>query len=431
MSATNVDEVLEIIGFGCTQFIMLCTCGCISVFIMNEIMGITVMAVAIACEFALSDIERSFLTNAGFLGMIVFGHYTGYTTDLIGRRRMILYSVGSSLITSIISVAMPKFYMYLLLRFMVGSFITGASTSNFAYIIEYTAVRIRPHIVTFTGYFLALGYIYAPCLAHFIGSMKCVLFSVGSFDIRLWRLSVLLNTAPGVLAFIAMFILPESAKYLLSVGKSEKAFNILNGLCKKNRGQDLQSFGVTSITQPNLRSDFEGQERKCFLLQVWLETIPLFKPPFRRPILLLMMVMSGNFFVGTGLGSWFMQLRQRMPDVSETVCQMLDNHWLDMKSGNFTAASCWDTPVDYIDGVLFGCIVLGVYILISIALIWLNRKIIMLSLLLVATFCGFVLNFINQKLFILCAFICFITLCTCCIPLVANIVCDVVPTHIR
>ncbi|KAM8710482.1 hypothetical protein ACLKA7_017150 [Drosophila subpalustris] len=98
---TDIDVVLELIGFGWTQLLMFLGSALTIIYIVNEIMGISIVAISIACEYNLTHTELFLLTSAGFMGMILSSHYSGYKSDQIGR-------------------PMPLFYCFLFFRFLAG-----------------------------------------------------------------------------------------------------------------------------------------------------------------------------------------------------------------------------------------------------------------------------------------------------------------------
>lgn len=156
MVVADVDEVLDEIGncllhwlcqqlkdiqhfltgFGWMQALMVFTCSLTCVFLNDEIMGVGLAAVDIACEFSLSNKQLSLLSIAAFVGLILTSHYSGYLTDKIGRRKIMLYSMVLAMVSSIISILMPSFYYFLFWRFMTGllwvrlSFLAGLYFSD-------------------------------------------------------------------------------------------------------------------------------------------------------------------------------------------------------------------------------------------------------------------------------------------------------------
>ncbi|XP_030570429.1 putative transporter svop-1 isoform X2 [Drosophila novamexicana] len=410
-------------GFGWMQALMVFTCSLTCVFLNDEIMGVGLVAVDIACEFSLSNKQLSLLSIAAFVGLILTSHYSGYLTDKIGRRKIMLYSMVLAMVSSIISILMPSFYYFLFWRFMTGLLISGVSVNNITYISEFTKVKLQSVVVNIMCFAFAFGAIYVPVVAHFLSPLNRILFSWGNFHLRAWRLNMLLNSTPGFLAIILMWMLPETAKFLISVGKMDRAYETLNRLCLKNRGKDLASLGITGVFQADLP---ESTDKRKFCESLWYDTVPLLKPPYLKNFLICTVILSGYFFVGNGITLWFMKLRQNMSDSNMIICDMIKY----TKTSHSTSI-CPHKTSNFIDGIVLGCAFLGCCILISLLLICVRNSYIQFSYTIIATICGFSLNFLKLQVPILIVMVLFSSLLASSIPLISSVLCAVVPTHLR
>ncbi|XP_017843100.2 synaptic vesicle glycoprotein 2A isoform X1 [Drosophila busckii] len=425
MSATEVDDVLKLIGCGSMQVLMVFSCGMTCLYLINEIMGINFVCGSIAEDFQMNNVQLSLLASSAFLGLILATHYSGYKSDQIGRRIVMLYSLGLGLAASLISMLMPSFPVFLLFRFLTGLMLSGGSCVFLTYITECTQITFRPHIVTFMSYFFALGWIYVPGVAYLFQPLNRIVFSWGTFDICRWRISLLVNAIPGFVAFGTMFILPETPKFLLSKRKDERAFAVLNRLCIINHRKDLKSFGVTSVWQDNVQED--QSPPRCCLIQMWLDTKPLFKPPYVRPFLHVTAVVCCLFFVGNGLVTWFSKLRSDLTNEKETMCGDFSCE----PRNNTSGADDKSKSNVYMDGIILGVTALSTFIFTSILLVWVKRSLILFINSTIAFLCGFSLNFWTNQHAILIALVVFLSPMACSISLAGSALCDVMPTHMR
>lgn len=106
---------------------------------------------------------------------------------------------------------------------------------------------------------------------------------------RRWRICALMIAIPGILAFIGMLFLPESAKWFLSKGQNQSAYETLDQLFVKNKKKDLKSIGVTDVTQSRL---YEGGE-----LTSCARITSLFKAPLGRPYMCNCLILGILYFV--------------------------------------------------------------------------------------------------------------------------------------
>lgn len=66
------------------------------------------------------------------------------------------------------------------------------------------------------------------------------------YEFKPWRLCLLTFAIPGVIAAIWMLRLPESPRFLLSVGRSEEAMEAVRWIYRTNKG-NLNGFGVEQL----------------------------------------------------------------------------------------------------------------------------------------------------------------------------------------
>lgn len=60
-----------------------------------------------------------------------------------------------------------------------------------------------------------------------------------------WRLFMVICGIPGLICGLSLFKIPESPKYLLSMGQEEKALDILKGIYRINTGNSKDSYPVS------------------------------------------------------------------------------------------------------------------------------------------------------------------------------------------
>lgn len=132
-------------------------------------------------------------------------------------------------------------------------------------------------------------------VAYMLAPMNRVMFTMYKFKWQTWRLSLLINMTPGILAIIFFATLPESAKFLLSIGEDERAYQTINRLYKSKRKQDLTSVGITGVTDPDTPSNL-GDNRNC-CVKIWRGTAPLFRQPLVGNFLICTTILCGFLFV--------------------------------------------------------------------------------------------------------------------------------------
>lgn len=111
-------------------------------------------------------------------------------------------------------------------------------------------------------------------------------------DYKPWRFFFIVCGLPGLLSAIAMIFFPESPKFVLNQGDAKQAFKIVQKINRWNNGKSAQlSFGAIEMYS-DAPTNLNGEGKpKGLLATVWIQTVPLFMPPYLGPTLLLCTIM--------------------------------------------------------------------------------------------------------------------------------------------
>ncbi|XP_074842427.1 solute carrier family 22 member 13-like isoform X2 [Carettochelys insculpta] len=165
----------------------------------------------------LSNISQSILMLGFLLGAVI----SGTVSDRIGRRPVALLSLLVMGAFGVGTAFAPNFYIYMALRCIVGAAVSSVSLSMVTLGTEWVGVSYRAHSVTLGNSAVPVGQIALAGVAY---------------GIRNWKLLQIAGSAPvfGLLFYI--WILPESARWLVTKGKSEEAKTLLQkAACVNNR----------------------------------------------------------------------------------------------------------------------------------------------------------------------------------------------------
>ncbi|KAG4075942.1 hypothetical protein HA402_003768 [Bradysia odoriphaga] len=176
-------------------------------------------------------ISQSIFFCGAICGAILFG----WIADRYGR---IPAMVGSNMLAGLAGIATAfsnSFWMFTLCRFIVGFAFDNCFTIMYILALEYVGPSKRTFVANMSiALFFTAGMCSMPLLALWIND---------------WRLLAIATSVPMLSTVLVPWIIPESARWLVSKGKTEEAIFILKKferMNKKNiKPQIYQDFRVT------------------------------------------------------------------------------------------------------------------------------------------------------------------------------------------
>lgn len=160
-------------------------------------------------------LTQSILMVGTMVGSVIFGHLS----DRMGRRPVLMTSLFFQGCLGVVLSFSPNYWFFLLVRFFMGSLDQGYQLPGFSFVSEMFTPRKRPIGFTIFISFWGLGIMSLAVLA---------------FLIRNWRYLQIAISLPFVLVVFICWFVPESPRWLVSIGKYPEASAILNKLARFN-----------------------------------------------------------------------------------------------------------------------------------------------------------------------------------------------------
>ncbi|XP_015688004.1 solute carrier family 22 member 13-like [Protobothrops mucrosquamatus] len=174
----------------------------------------------------LNDISQSIFMGGLLAGSLIFGSLS----DRFGSRMSILITLFiMGFFGTAVSLA-AHFYVYIALRFVVGAALAGISISIATLSSEWVGPSYRPQALIIIHCANALGQMALAGVAYFVHD---------------WRLYQITTSAPAFLIFFYAWVLPSSARWLITKKKMEEAKDILLRAAAINN----QTFSVDIVDQ--------------------------------------------------------------------------------------------------------------------------------------------------------------------------------------
>ncbi|XP_057210280.1 solute carrier family 22 member 13 isoform X3 [Triplophysa rosa] len=201
------------------------------------------------------------------LGLLVGAVVFGAMADRYGRRFAMLLSLALQTVFGVAAAFAPNFPVYVTLRFIIGTTVSGVIINAFVLGTEWTCTQRRMLAGIFTDYFFGFGYMLLAGVAYLI---------------RDWRKLQLAISAPGFLFIFYIWVLPHSARWLLVNNRKEEAIVLLrkaamvNGCVLPPTVQVERSEvpqGRTQYTAADLVRTPQMRKRALILYYIWFVNV--------------------------------------------------------------------------------------------------------------------------------------------------------------
>ncbi|HTR82484.1 MAG TPA: sugar porter family MFS transporter [Bacteroidota bacterium] len=179
--------------------------------------------------FALTDSTLGFTVSIALIGTVIGSIAVGKPGDIFGRRSMLFLCGGLYFISAIGCSLSQSWYFLLSSRFLGGLGIGAASVMAPMYIAEIAPGRLRGRLVAVTQFNIVTG-----ILVAFFSNY--LLVGIGENNWR-WMFGVM--AIPSAIFFLLLFFVPESPRWLVKKGESEKARTVLGKVGAENADAEL------------------------------------------------------------------------------------------------------------------------------------------------------------------------------------------------
>ena len=210
-------------------------------------------------QFALTDMMEGWYVGCALIGSICGVLVAGSLSDYLGRKLTMLISAALFSISAIGCAVCGSFDALVAYRIIGGIGIGIVSIVSPIYISEVSPAKIRGTLVSLYQLAVTAGFLIA-YLANWVIDVNGNMAVAGSlwtnmWNSEMWRGMLGSETLPALLFFFIIFFIPESPKWLIVNGKTEKASAVLSKIyaTKEEVKEEIE------VTNSSLKVETKGK----------------------------------------------------------------------------------------------------------------------------------------------------------------------------
>ena len=197
---------------------------------------------------------KGWATSSALVGCLVGAVFSGVFSDQYGRQRLMLLAGLMFTVSAIGAGLANQFATFVIYRIIGGVGIGLASTLSPMYIAEVSPASVRGRFVSVNQLTIVIGVLLAQLVNWLIASSHEIPDNVTTSQILEswngqigWRWMFAACAVPAVLFFIFSMLIPESPRWLVKSGDSDKAFKVLKKIGGENYAREELAQIETSL----------------------------------------------------------------------------------------------------------------------------------------------------------------------------------------
>ncbi|RVE41966.1 hypothetical protein evm_013375 [Chilo suppressalis] len=201
--------------------------------------------------------ERAWMVNFAqmmlMLGVLLGNIFFGFVADRYGRRLALLIASMMQLILSLVVPFSPNYWVFLALRLFLGASTAGIMAVTFVLVVEIVGSKKRELVTSLYHLPFALGQMILPLFSYYLRSWNKFSLGVG---------------IPNLIFLLYIYLIPESPKWLISMGRLEEASQVMN---KAIRDNNLPSQNTLEIAKRiSSEEKIQSEKDKNAKMSYWI-----------------------------------------------------------------------------------------------------------------------------------------------------------------
>src|SRR5690348_14476245 len=168
------------------------------------------------------------------IGCFIGAFFAGRLADMIGRRNTMMLAAALFLVGALVQGSAQSQLIFVIARICGGMAVGAASVLSPAYISEVAPAEIRGRLTTVQQIMIITGLTAAFVVNYFLAQGAGLSTARFWGGIAAWRWMFLMQAIPAAIFLVALFLIPESPRYLVSKRRTDKAESVLTSLFGAN-----------------------------------------------------------------------------------------------------------------------------------------------------------------------------------------------------
>lgn len=139
--------------------------------------------------------------------------------------------------------------------------LSGVSSTLYAYMGEMMSSKVRTKLMVMFGWFVGFSVIVMCGIGWVVNVTQPEIYFSSNYSLTPWRIQWLVLLIPAIIGVLVYFFLPESPRFLVSIGDTEGALEVLRSIYVRNNNNIL-NFPIKTITGKTHSNGHNGMAQK-------------------------------------------------------------------------------------------------------------------------------------------------------------------------